>query len=307
MRGEHDNIEDMIDFDLQIQSSASDGTYSPRELAKRAADLKLKTIAITDHDTIAGVSEALTAGEDYDVEVITGIEISAVHEGLALHILGFGIDYRNPALLQALHEAQEARVVRAKEIVSRLQKAGFEITYEEVLHYAKGSSVGRPHISLAVLNNPENKKALGDIRDVGAFIRAYLVPGKETYVGHENISVQQAIDLIHRALGVAAWSHPAIHGIDPEKIEPLLKKFIEFGMDGIEAFNPSHTEEQVKLLRNLAAKYGILETGGSDFHTDEVSEHNHEGGAELASFLTYGLDVLEIVPKLKEAIARTRQ
>ncbi len=296
----------MNDFDLQIQSSASDGKYSPRELVKRAADLKLKTIALTDHDTISGVPEALSAGEDYGVEVIQGIEFSAVHEGLALHILGFGIDYKNPALLQALEEAQRARVERAKEIVSRLQKAGFKITYEDVLRYAKGLSVGRPHISLAVLNNPENKKALGEIHDIGGFIRAYLVPGKETYVGHENISVQQAIGFINRAGGVAVWSHPAIHGVDAPKIEPLLKTFIGFGIDGAEAFNPSHTEEQVKLLRNLVAKYGILETGGSDFHTDEITEPHHEGGAELASFPTYGIDVSGIVPKLKEAIARKR-
>lgn len=294
-------------FDLQIQSATSDGKYTPRELVKRAKDLGLKTIAITDHDTVAGVSEALTAGENYGVEVISGIEISAAEEKSFLHILGFGIDHKNLELIGVLEEARKGRVDRAKEVVRRLQKAGFQVTYEDVLRYAKGPSVGRPHISQAVLANPENKKMIGDIHDIGGFIREYLVSGKETYVGHEHISVHEAVDVIHHASGVAVWSHPAIHGFDYEKLEILLKKFISYGMNGIEVFNPSQTEAQVRFLQSLIDKYALLRTAGSDFHTDDIVEPDHEGGAELASFPTYGIDAFDIVSKLKEAIVRRRK
>ena len=297
----------MNNFDLQIQTSTSDGAYAPRELVKRAKDLGLKTVAITDHDTVAGASEMLTAGEDYGIEVIPGIEISAADDRIFLHILGFGVDHENLELLGVLEEARQGRIHRAQEVVKRLQGAGFHITYEDVLRYAKGPSVGRPHIAQAVLANSENKKLLGDISDIGGFIRAYLVPGKDTYVGHEHISVHEAVDMIHHASGVAIWSHPAIHGIDSEKLEEMLKKFISYGMDGIEVFNPSQTEEQVRFLQSLAEKYSLLRSAGSDFHTDKIVEPEHEGGAELASFPTYGIDVSDIVPRVKEAIARRRK
>lgn len=297
----------MNDFDLQIQSSASDGKYSPRELVVRAAGLVLKTVAITDHDTVSGITEALGVGEDHGVEVIPGIEISANERGVSVHILGFGIDYKNLELLGALDQAQRTRVDRAKEIVDKLQQAGFQVTYEDVLRYAKGSSIGRPHIAKAVLENSENKKILGEINDVGKFIRSFLVEGKPTYVERENFSAQAAIGTIRRAGGVAVWSHPAISVSGANQLEAVLKKFIDYGIDGVEAFNPAHTEEQVRLLYALAGKYELLRTGGSDFHTDEAGGGRAEGGAELASFLTYGLDVSDIVPKLKEAIARRRQ
>lgn len=297
----------MNTFDLQIQSSTSDGKYAPRELVKRAKGLGLKIIAITDHDTVAGISEALTAGEDYGVEVIPGIEISAADDRAFLHILGFGVDHKNLELVTVLEEARQGRVDRAKEIVKRLQKAGFQITYEDVLRYAKGPSIGRPHISQAVLNNPENKKILGDIHDIGGFIREYLVPGKETYAGHEHISAHEAVDMIHHAGGVAVWSHPAIHGFDFARIEEMLKKFISYGIDGVEVFNPSQTGEHVRFLQSLAERYSLLRTAGSDFHTDDVVEPEHEGGAELASFPTYGIDVSDIASKLKDAIAKRRK
>ena len=152
-----------IDFDFQIQSSASDGVYTPRELVLRAHRLGLRTIAITDHDTVSGVADAVRAGEEQGVEAISGIELSVSEDGGAYHILGFGIDIENLKLSEALAHAQEERTLRAKEIVVRLQKIGFSITYEDVLWYAGGTSIGRPHITRAVLGNSENKKLLGSV------------------------------------------------------------------------------------------------------------------------------------------------
>jgi len=297
----------MNDFDLQIQSSASDGKYAPGVLVKRAAALGLKTIAITDHDTVFGVAEAISVGEDCGVEVISGVELSTNDGKASFHFLGFGIDHKNTELASVLADVRKERVTRAQEIVGRLQKAGFRITYEDVLRHATGSSVGRPHIAQALIANPENKKFLGEGASVKSVIEGYLVLGKPTYVERESISVESAIDITHRAGGVAVWSHPAIHGLDFLQFEKLAQKFIGWGLDGLEAFNPAQTEEQVKFLYGLAEKYDILKTGGSDFHTDETKNARTEGGTELASFLTYGLDVSGIVPKLKDAIARKKK
>lgn len=291
-----------IDFDFQIQSSASDGVYAPRELVARARRLGLKTIAITDHDTVSGVLEAMTAGREQGMEVISGIELSVSENGAGYHMLGYGIDIENTELSGALNHAQEQRTLRAKEMVMRLQKMGFSLTYEDVLRYAGGTSIGRPHITRAVLGNPENKKMLGDIKDMGEFIRAYLVSGKEAYVENEHISVMGAITLIHHAGGVAVWSHPALNA-SPEDLESTLLKFREYGLDGLEAFNPAHTEGEVRLLVALGEKHKFLITGGSDFHTDEAADGRRDGGMELASFPTFDFPVEQIPAELRAAIA----
>lgn len=271
---------------------------------KRAAGLKLEIVAITDHDTVSGVAEALLAGEEYGVKVISGVELSVNDGKASFHLLGFGIDHENSELASALAAIREERVTRAQEIVRRLQKAGFQITYEDVLRQATGSSVGRPHIAQALLANLENKKMLGENPSVKSVIEGYLVFGKPTYVERESISIESAIGLLHRAGGVAVWSHPAIHKLDFNQLEERLKKFIGLGLDGLEAFNPAQTEEQVKFLYRLAGKYGILRTAGSDFHTDEAQGGRIEGGVELAYFPTYGLDVSDILSKLQTALLR---
>ncbi|MBI2639650.1 MAG: PHP domain-containing protein [Candidatus Sungbacteria bacterium] len=285
----------------------SDGKYAPRELVRRAAGLKLETIAITDHDTVSGVAEALSAGKEYGVEIISGIELSVNDGKASFHLLGFGIDDKNAELASTLVAIREERVTRAQEIVRRLQAAGFRITYEDVLRQATGSSVGRPHIAQALLANPENKKILGEEASVKSVIEGYLVLGKPTYVERESISMESGIGLLHRAGGVAVWSHPAIHKLDFVQLEERLKKFIGWGLDGLEAFNPAQTEEQVKFLYRLADKYGILRTAGSDFHTDEGGGGRIEGGSELASFPAYGFDVSDVVSKLKEFVAGIRK
>ena len=305
----------MNTFDLQIQSTSSDGKYSPRDLVRMARDLGLATIALTDHDTVGGVPEAVAAGQEFGVEVIAGIELSSRYKGAVsqvrvrgFHILGYGIDLEHPSLLSALARLQELRLQRAEEMVRRLQKLGFIVSYEGVLARASGGVVGRPHITLEVIENPANAARLEGIKTIGDFIRRYLVPGAPAYVEVDeahDLSTAEAIALIHEAGGVAVWSHPAVHFAETlERLEAVLKELLAFGLDGVEVFNPSHTESAVKLLYDLTEHYQLMRTAGSDFHREPAPGITGDGGATLGDFATYGLSIVSILPELKAKMAR---
>lgn len=299
----------MNPIDLQIHSNKSDGKYPPADLVMRAKNLGLETIALTDHDTVAGVREAAQKGEELGVTVIPGIEMSCnfLHHGF--HLLGFGIDDADPTLLSALTRFQEDRVRRAEEMVEKLQQIGFLITMKEVRAFAEGS-IARPAIAEAILLHPENKEKLGsDAYDISTVIRKFLVEGKPAYVEREHVAIKDAIQLIHSAGGVAVWSHPAIHlERDIKKIENVLAVLIEQGLDGIEAFHPDYSEDETEFLNMLAGKYEILRTAGSDFHRDADTFHaaRNEGAAELGGYQTYGFSLDDIIPNLQTAIQKQR-
>ena len=145
----------MNTFDLQIQSTASDGTHTPSDIVRMAKEEGIAIIALTDHDTVDGIEEAVHAGEIAGVRVIPGIEISVEERGV--HILGFGIDSKDPALVSALQEARDGRIEGAKKMTENLQRAGFMVEWEDVAREATGSVVARPHLARAVLGRPENK------------------------------------------------------------------------------------------------------------------------------------------------------
>ncbi|MEK7090272.1 MAG: PHP domain-containing protein, partial [Patescibacteria group bacterium] len=214
----------MNKIDLQIQSTASDGKYSPVELVDMAKKNGLHTIAITDHDTVGGVKEALARALMTGLRVIPGIEMSVSLENKELHILGYSIDIDNENLLRRLAHFQDDRVRRMQRIVENLQKIGFKISFEDVQKQAKGS-MARPHVAMAVMANPENKELLGEINSVHDFIENYIVPGKPGYAEREYVSSVEAISLIHEAGGIAIWSHPAIHFAEnPNQLETTLQK-----------------------------------------------------------------------------------
>lgn len=300
----------MNTIDLQIQSTASDGKHTSREIAAMARELGLSVIALTDHDTVAGVAEALKAGAEYGVRVIAGIEISIEEHGL--HLLGYGIDHENTALLAQLAEAADNRIAGAKEMVQNLKNAGFVVEWEGVMRQATGAVIARPHIARAILAHPENKEKLGGIATMHDFIEAHLSNESPHYVRRARIAARHAIELIHKAGGVAVWSHPAIHfHANTDELETFLRQLKEWGIDGIEVFNPSHTEDDAELLQGLAARYGLLRTAGSDFH--EKGEHVADpvsglhSARALGDFETYGFSIDDVVPRLDEAIARRKE
>ena len=310
----------MNSIDLQIQSAASDGKHAPRDLVQMAKAEQLQIIAITDHDTVEGVEEALKTGGELSVRVIPGIEMSVEERGI--HILGYGIDYKNSELLVKLEEFRRGRIEGAKKMVENLKNAGFFAEWEDVLKEAVGGVVARPHIARAILGRTENKEKLGSISTVHDFIETHLFNESPNYVKRSHISVKDAIELIHKSGGVAVWSHPAIHfkpresraegseqPTDYEEMENFLKDLISWGIDGLEVFNPSHTEDDVEFVHSLAIKYGLLRTAGSDFHEKGVSARSRDGlhaARTVGDYETYGFSVEGIVEKLDDAIGKHR-
>ena len=299
----------MQKIDLQIQSTASDGKYHPIKLVEMAKHNELETIALTDHDTVAGVKEAIMRAEMIRLRVIPGIEISARLDGVEYHILGYGIDIDNEKLLRRLAYFKEDRIKRAQKMVEKLQKLGFKITFEDVLKKAEGS-VARPHVAMAALENPENKNLLGEVDSVHSFIESYLVPGRPGYTDREYVAAEEAIRLIHDSGGAAIWSHPAIHFENAADLETALNKLIELGIDGLEAFSPSHTKENTEKLLELAKKYGLIYTAGSDFHQETPNRETPEGlrpAQTVGDFETFGHGISKIVPELDRLIKKLNE
>ena len=285
-----------------------------------AAEQKLRTIAITDHDTVDGVAEALNAGGEFGVRVIPGIEISV--EDHDAHILGFGVDYKNSELLAYSEEAKKNRIEGAQKMVENLKNAGFVVEWRDVLKEAVGGIVARPHIVKAVLGRTENKRKLGGISTVYEFIEKFLGNDSPYYVKRQHISAHDAINLIHQATGVAVWSHPAVHFRPPdnaptnfESLEKFLEELRGRGLDGIEVFTPSHTEDDVEFILGLVEEHKLLKTAGSDFHEkgqEKKAVPTENGVVELRSaasvgdYPTYGFSTEGIIEKLDEAIEKYR-
>lgn len=296
----------MNTFDLQTHSTASDGVLAPDELVRKSKELGLDVIALTDHDTVSGAGLALKTGEELGVEVIRGVELSCENNGKGLHMLGYGIKLDYAPMLAKLAVMGEARKARAREIVRRLKEQGFEVEYENVEKRALGGIVGRPHITYEVLENTANREKLGGLNTMHEFINAYIVPGKPAYVASHELTAREAIELVHNADGVAVWSHPAVHFPESgEGLEVVLRELVGFGLDGVEVFSSSHNEARVKFLRSILPKYSLLVTAGSDFHSEpRDDEEIEEGGRTPGDYATYGFDTKEVVPRLKEAMAR---
>lgn len=294
-------------IDLQIQSTASDGKHAPREIVAMAKEEGLQVISLTDHDTVAGVAEALEAGREMGVRVIPGIEMSVEEHGC--HILGYGLDDKNPELLSELEKFRQGRIEGAREMVANLKKEGFVVDWEDVQREATGAVFARPHIARAVLHRPENKEKLGGVDNVHDFIEHFLANESPNYVPRSHIAARDAISLIHRAGGVAVWSHPAIHFRgDYEALEKFFSLLKEWGIDGLEVFNPSHTEDDAEYLLGLVKRSGLLSTAGSDFH--DKKEHARDPATGLHSadrvgdYETHGFATDNVVPRLDEAISR---
>ncbi len=257
-------------FDLQSHSLHSDGELSAAQVVENAALAGVKLLALSDHDTVDGVDEALASGALHGVRVVPATEISAV-DGVYedLHVLGYGIDHRSRQLNERLLDARGDRERRADAMAARLRELGFEVDPAPIdARKAAGKPVGRPHLAAAVLAHPANAERLAaeGHSDVSSFIPAYLIQGKDGYVARTHPTVEQAIEWIHDAAGVAVWAHPFWDIEDPEQVLAAIDRYREAGLDGVEVFYTTHTEEQVALLADRCAELGVLATGSSDYH-----------------------------------------
>jgi predicted metal-dependent phosphoesterase TrpH len=236
-----------------MHSTASDGSRTPADVVRAARKASLVAIALTDHDSVAGLPEARAAGAELGVRVIDGVELSAVEGETETHLLGLHL--RDTAVLErALGELREMRNRRARQIVERLNALGVNVAFEDVLSQAGTGVVGRPHVARAMI-------AEGwavDARD--AFDR-YLGAGRPAYVAKEQLSMRDAIAMIHAAGGLAVLAHPGAGGTR-ERIEALRA----LGLDGIEVKHPSHSSSDTARLRGLCEQFGLVMSGGSDWH-----------------------------------------
>jgi len=257
-------------FDLQCHSVHSDGALPAAEVVRRAAAEGVKTLALTDHDTVDGLPEALRAARTHRIKLLTAVEISAVQdEHEDLHILGYGIDPSHPELRTSLSEYRGDREARAHRMANALRDSGYEVK-QSLLDRRKqeGRPIGRPHLAQAVLAHPANtpRLELEGIEDVSALIEAQLIPGKPAYRRRTFPTVQQAIDLIHQAGGVAVWAHPFWDLATDDEVLDTLARFRRQGIDGVESFYVTHSEHQTHLLVDAAERSDLLTTGSSDFH-----------------------------------------
>jgi hypothetical protein len=239
--------------DLHSHSTASDGAFAPAVVVQEAHKAGLSAIALTDHDTTAGLAEAVAEGQRLGIRVVPGVELSAVESEHETHILGLHLGSTGP-IDARLAELREMRRTRAAKIVELLNTNGVRITFESVLEQAAGAAIGRPHVARALI--AEGWAA--DSRD--AFDR-YLAAGRPGFVAKEQLSMRDAIAIIHAAGGIAVVAHPGQNGTR-ERVEILMKD----GLDGIEVRHPSHSNEDVLRLMALVEHFGLVPSGGSDWH-----------------------------------------
>jgi predicted metal-dependent phosphoesterase TrpH len=252
--------------DLHIHTVKSDGTCTVEEIFERAKTAGVEAIAITDHDTSAGVEEALYMEKKYGVEFVPGVELSAMYGGREVHIVGLYIDWRDKSFAEKLVFFQKKRVERAKKIIKKLKEHGVSIKYEELYEITDNmGNAGRLHIARLMMG----RKLVKSIKEA---FEKYLSEGAPAYVEKEKITVKEAIDIIQGVGGVAVIAHPGSMNRD-EMIETWKAQ----GMDGIEVFHPDHGNTKAGHYMDIAKQNNLLVSGGSDFH----GSHRHGGIGDI--------------------------
>jgi len=257
--------------DLHIHSTASDGRLSPEEIVRKAVELGLKVIALTDHDTVDGIPPALEAAKAYpELRFIPGVEISTDLADGEAHVLGYFIDYTSRELESTLERFRNSREGRARGMVTKLGALGLDIDWERVEEIAGEGSIGRPHIARAMLEK-------GYITTFEEAFDKYIGHGGPAYVGREKMTPEEAVRLILRSGGIPVLAHPFTV---PEP-EDMARKLKAAGLVGIEAYYKDNTEEQTGAMLDLAERYGLIATGGTDYHGIGSSGEVMLGGVEV--------------------------
>jgi 3',5'-nucleoside bisphosphate phosphatase len=266
-------------IELQSHSTVSDGQLPAAEVVEKAVEAGVTTLALTDHDAIAGVPEAAEAAARLGIELVPAIEMSCVHRYAEdLHVCGYWIDLEKMA--PSCDRAQEERRTRAGEIVENLRREGFDLTLDDAIREAGAAdSIGRPHIA----------RAAGASGDLGPFFEEYLVPGAKAFVPRRWPTAEQAVGLIREASGIAVVAHPYWDVKDPAQVEDLIRSLEP---DGVETYYPSHSKEQTEHLLRLCDELGLVPTASSDYHGP-----THKTFAEFGAYDTYGLGEPQVPPK----------
>lgn len=244
-------------LDLHIHTTASDGSLTPTQVVQLARKKGFSLIAVTDHDTMGGVAEALEAGKKYNVDVVPGVEISS-GVTLEVHMLGYGMSPDHPVMKAMMEDMRAARVERMERIIENLQKMGVPITVEEVEAVA-GGAIGRPHIAQVLI-------AHGLVPDVRTAFREYIGVGAKAYVERRKMTSEQVVANIRDAGGVPVLAHGGLLRISEVELNQWIDSMAKKGLMGLECYHNAHTPQMERLLRAAAERNGLLVTGGSDFH-----------------------------------------
>jgi predicted metal-dependent phosphoesterase TrpH len=240
--------------DLHVHTNASDGLLSPKEVVQWAARKRIKAVAITDHDTVKGIDEAILESKGTEVEVVPGIEFSAEFNDEEIHILGYYLDYKAERLTKLLQEIHNSRHNRATEIIDKLNSIGVHITLEQVEAIADNGIIGRPHIARALIES-------GYIQNIKEAFDKYIGKGKAAYVDRYKITCKEAIDLIKDLGGVSVLAHPGLL-----RDTSIISSIFGMGLNGIEVYHTKHTAETITKMLCIAHARKLIITGGSDCH-----------------------------------------
>jgi predicted metal-dependent phosphoesterase TrpH len=270
-------------IDLQAHSTVSDGQLAPSAVAEAAAEAGVKVMSLTDHDAVAGVPDAVAAAAEAGIECVPAVELSCVHRySDDLHMLGYWVE--PDAIAAACERAQGERTKRAREIIDRLNSHGVDVSFEAAVAEAGAAdSIGRPHIARAAGAGP----------DLGPFFEEYLVPGAKAFVPRRWPTADEAVELIHRAGGVAVVAHPYWDVSEPSQVRDLVESLRgDVGLEGIETFYPPHTREQTAHCLELCEELDLVPTASSDFHGP-----THKTFSRFLAYDTYGLGEPQVPPK----------
>ncbi|MGA0937089.1 MAG: PHP domain-containing protein [Sedimenticolaceae bacterium] len=249
-------------YDLHAHSTASDGTLSPAELMQFAHAAGVNVMALTDHDTTAGIAEARDAATHLGMEFIPGIELSVTWNNRTVHIVGLGIDEHSEPMQAGIKKLMDFRQWRAEEIGRRLEKAGYPDMYEKAKAYSNGCLIGRVHFARALV-------AAGHADTVGAVFKKFLVGGKPGFVPGAWAELSDVVKWIREAGGRAIIAHPARYDMTRTKLRQLITDFKELGGEGFEVCSGSHSKDDVNAMAQHARDFGLLASAGSDFHGPE--------------------------------------
>lgn len=243
-------------LDLHLHSNASDGDCPPEEVVRRARDVHLDVISLTDHDTVGGVAQAREAAAGSDIHVIPGLEVSSTWKGHDIHILGYFVDVDSRALRGHAQHAKRRRAERMREMLSLLEALGMEVSFEDVLKAAgeEVESLARPHLAQALV-------ARGHVQSLPEAFQRLIGDDGPAFVPTRLQDPTEAVDLILEADGLASWAHPP-----RDQLDQLLPVLVDAGLEGIEVHRPNHRPYQVKELMDRARRYDLVPTGGSDWH-----------------------------------------
>lgn len=267
-------------IDLHIHTNASDGNYSPKEVVQMAKKAGLLAIAITDHDTIAGLSEALEWGKKLEIEIVPGIELNTDYQNREVHLLGYYPNWTDLGFQSTLKELQSARITRAKRMIEKLNQIGVMIDYQTVQAIAGQGAIGRPHLARAIIE-------AGYAANWNEIFERYLGKDCFAYVPRTKLTPFSAVELILQVGGIPILAHPGLNDIDQ-----IIPDLLAVGLKGLEVYHYEHTAEDQKRYLKITQKNDLLVTGGSDFHGPTTRANVKLGDCKLP---------LELLRKLQEA------